>query len=160
MAQLSSVSDPMELDFDQNRADPGIIAAHLLACDAQFVPQLSARVNLTAYSAKMAAQAVKFEAWAADRLVGLVAGYANDPELKKSFISNVSVLPEWHGRGVASHLLRSFVAHVREAGFYQVFLSVDMRNEQALRLYRKHGFSDGPVRGTTQEMAFNLRTTL
>lgn len=148
----------MTLAFDINRADAQAINAHLCACDAQFVPYLSERVDLVAYGAKMAAQAVRFEAWAGDTLVGLVAGYANDPEKQNSFVTNVSVLPDWHGQGIADRLLSDFVNHAREAGFANVVLSVDTRNARARALYRKHGFIDDPGDGTTLEMTFNIRT--
>lgn len=149
----------MNLQFDTNRSDAGAVEAHLRACDAQFVPPLSARVDLAAYGAKLVSQAILFEAWSGNHLVGLVAGYANDPKRQDSFITNVSVLPEWHGKGIAKRLLGTFVDHARVAGFARVVLSVDARNQPARALYRNHGFTDGPGNGTTLEMAFNLWTT-
>ena len=148
----------MELEFVTNRADAAAIEAHLRACEAQFVPPLSSRVDLAAYGAKMVEHAVLFEAWAGDRLVGLVAGYANDLKRQDSFVTNVSVLPGWHGRGVANRLLGAFIVHAREAGFVRVVLRVDTRNDAARGLYRKHGFAEGPVDATSQEMTFDLRT--
>lgn len=145
------------LAFKTNRADAQAINAHLYACDAQFIPHLSERVDLKAYVAKIEKQAVQFEAWDGDVLIGLVAGYANDPKKQNSFLTNVSVLPDWHGKGIAGRLLNDFVNHARGAGFDHVVLSVDTRNERALALYRKHGFIDGAEDGIILEMILNIR---
>ncbi len=148
----------MTLTFDKNRADAHAISAHLRSCDALFVPPLSARVDLLAYGVKLTTHAVLFEAWAESALVGLVAGYANAPDRQDSFVTNVSVLPDWHGQGIASRLLDAFVDHARVAGFARVVLSVDARNDRARSLYRKHGLIDGPRNGTMVQMSFSLRT--
>tara|TARA_R110002072_G_scaffold242550_3_gene401318 strand:- start:5887 stop:6339 length:453 start_codon:yes stop_codon:yes gene_type:complete len=148
----------MTLAFNTNRADASAIETHLRACDAQFVPHLSDRVDLAVYGAKMASQAVLFEAWAGDTLVGLVAGYANDPKKHDSFVTNVSVLPDWQGQSIANRLLSAFIDHARTAGFERVVLSVDARNDRARALYHKFGFTDGSSEGTALEMTFNLRT--
>lgn len=148
----------MDLQFDTNRADAAAIEAHLLACDVQFVPFLSERVDLAAYGTKLASHAARFEAWDGDCLVGLVAGYANDSALQDSFVTNVSVLPDWYGQGIGSRLLSAFIEYAREAGFVRVVLSVGVRNERARELYRKNGFTDGPSNGTTLEMNISLRT--
>lgn len=158
LAWPSLSCDEMRLIVDTNRADARAIVAHLQACDAQFVPRLSDRVDLSSYGAKLAAHATLFEAWSEDALVGLVAGYANAPDRLDSFVSNVSVLPDWHGRGIAGRLLDAFVLHARTAGFARVVLSVDARNDRARALYRKHGFIEGPVNESGLQMSFTLRT--
>lgn len=148
----------MRLVFGTNRADARAIVAHLQACDAQFVPRLSDRVDLSSYGAKLASHAILFEAWSEGALVGLVAGYANAPDRLDSFVSNVSVLPHWHGRGIAGRLLGAFVLHARAAGFSRVVLSVDARNDRAHALYRKHGFIEGTGDETGLQMSFTFRT--
>lgn len=148
--------DAMTLTFDTNSADARAIGSHLRACDAQFKPPLSERTDLSVYGAKLAAHAVLFEAWADSSLVGLVAGYANAHDRLGSFITNVSVLPEWNGQGIASHLLDAFVDHARAVGFARVVLHVDARNDRARFLYRKRGFIEVPSDGTIVQMTFNL----
>jgi ribosomal protein S18 acetylase RimI-like enzyme len=148
----------MELVFDTNRADVASIEAHLKICDTHFVPHLSKVVDLAAYATKLLSQGLLFEAWLGGRIVGLVAGYANDPQHEDSFISNVSILPDWHGQGVANQLLSTFIDHVRNKGFTRVVLKVDARNDRAQSLYRKHGFINGPSEGNVLEMRLKLRT--
>lgn len=123
-----------------NRADAVCVAAHLQACDGSFVPSLSTRVELKAYAAKIAQFAERTEAWSGIELAGLVAAYANDPERRTAFITSVSVLPAWHGQGLASRLLLACIERVRELGFESIELKVDVRNTAATQLYRKHGF--------------------
>ena len=148
----------MELVFDTNRADIASIEAHLKICDTHFVPHLSEVVDLAAYAAILLSHALLFEAWLGGCMVGLVAGYANDPQHEDSFISNVSILPDWHGQGVANQLLSTFIDHVRKKGFMRVVLKVDARNDRAQLLYRKHGFINGPSEGNKLETRLNLRT--
>ena len=148
----------MELVFDTNRADIASIEAHLKICDTHFVPHLSEVVDLAAYAAILLSHALLFEAWLGGCMVGLVAGYANDPQHEDSFISNVSILPDWHDQGVANQLLSTFIDHVRKKGFMRVVLKVDARNDRAQLLYRKHGFINGPSEGNILEMRLNLRT--
>lgn len=133
------MTTPM-IEFANNRADAAHIAAHLRACDGSFVPSLSTRVELEAYAAKIAQFAERTEAWSGMKLAGLVAAYANDPERRTAFITSVSVLPAWHGQGLASRLLLACIERVRGLGFEGIELEVDVRNTAAKRLYSKHGF--------------------
>lgn len=158
LAWLSLSGNEMQLIFDTNRADARAIVAHLQACDAQFVPRLSDRVDLPSYGAKLAAHAISFEAWSEGALVGLVSGYANAPNRLDSFVSNVSVLPDWQGRGIARRLLSAFVLHARTAGFVRVVLSVNACNDRARAFYRKHGFIEGLIDETGLQMNLTLRT--
>lgn len=147
----------MILTFDTNRADARKIVEHLHACDVLFEKRLSDRVDLSIYGAKLATHAIRFEAWAEGVLVGLVAGYANAPDRQASFVTNVSVLPDWHGKGISGRLLGAFIDHARAAGFARVELSVDARNERARSLYRKHGFIEGASDETKLQMSLTLR---
>jgi len=123
-----------------NRATEEQIADHLTRCDADFVPPLSDRVDIAVYARKIAARAVRFEAWASGELIGLVASYCNDEEGGVAFVTSVSVLKDWRGRGVASRLMERCVRHAEELGLRRVELEVDGRNARAIRLYEEKGF--------------------
>jgi ribosomal protein S18 acetylase RimI-like enzyme len=138
------------LDVQRNRGSVAEIASHLRACDDSFVPPLSARVAIDDYAAKIAARAERFELWADDRLIGLLASYCNDPLGTVAFVTSVSVVPAWQGRGLASQLLRACIECVRQAGFGRIELEVDAKNATAVQLYRRHGFSLASVREGTQ----------
>jgi GNAT superfamily N-acetyltransferase/SAM-dependent methyltransferase len=131
----------------RNRASAAQTAAHLRACDESFVPPLNARVNIDDYARKLGDHAQRFEAWADGELIGLVAAYCNAPDRQRAFITSVSVLPSWQGRGVASQLLAQCLEYLRHLGFARVELETDDHNSAAHRLYARHGFSPADADG-------------
>lgn len=116
------------------------IAEHLLLCDSAFVPRLSSRTDITRYAHKISRNAQCFEAWAEGALVGLVAAYCDNRETETAFITNVSVLPNWQGTGVATQLMSRCCQQVHEAGFRKIELQVNQGNKIAISFYGKHGF--------------------
>ncbi|WP_342164757.1 GNAT family N-acetyltransferase [Methylobacterium sp. SD21] len=121
----------------RNRSDAVAIARHLAACSGSFVPPLETRVGIADYSDKLARRAERFEAWEADRLVGLVAIYCPE-DGGDAFVSNVSTLPDRARRGIAQSLLAEALAHARQRA-RTMSLQVD-RRAPALALYRRLGF--------------------
>lgn len=119
-----------------NRATDADVTAHLCRCDAAFVPRLSARVALDSYAAKLVARAVRVEAWEGARLAGLVAMYCG----ADAFITNVSVDPDWVGRGVGQRLLARAIDLARDRGLARVRLEVAREHAAARRLYARCGF--------------------
>jgi ribosomal protein S18 acetylase RimI-like enzyme len=127
-------------DFRRNQATVSEIAGHLRVCDQGFVPPLGERVRIEDYARKIADRSERFEAWADGELVGLVAAYCTDPKQHVAFITSVSVVPAWQGRGIASQLVGRCLEHVRQVGFRRTELHVNSRNPVALALYARHGF--------------------
>lgn len=126
-----------------HRRDTGTqeqIAQHLRLCDAQFLPPLSARASIEDYAAKIANLAVRFEAWSGDSLVGLTAAYANDLVSRIAFITSVSVVPEWSGRGIGTRLVRDCIRYAKLNNFRRIELEVAMAQGAAIHLYEKCGF--------------------
>jgi ribosomal protein S18 acetylase RimI-like enzyme len=127
-----------------NAASAAEIAEHLARCDSRFVPRLSARVDIAAYAAKIAAQAMRFEAWSGGELIGLVAAYCNDGArgaARAAFITSVSVLEAWAGAGIAAALVRRCCEYAKLQSLGQVRLEVAAGNAGAIRLYERCGFS-------------------
>src|SRR6266571_7750265 len=56
---------------------------------------------------------------------------------KEAFILNMYTLPEWRGKGIASHLLRELLAYARQAGTRHVRLYA---TEDGRPVYDKAGF--------------------
>ena len=127
-------------EYRLNTASEAEITEHLLRCDADFVPPLSGRVEISDYAQKIASKATRFEAWSGGLLVGLVALYCNDQEKRIAYITSVSVLREWSGKGIAAHLMKQCIEHVRTAGMLQISLEVASDNASAISLYEKSGF--------------------
>jgi ribosomal protein S18 acetylase RimI-like enzyme len=122
-----------------NDATAQDIAEHLTLCDATFAPPLSERVDIGEYSEKLSAHAMRFEAWDDETLIGLVAAYP-DHAHSRMFISNVSVLPAWRGRGLAAGLITRCGDAARDLGLQGMALELSAENVAARRLYEKLGF--------------------
>jgi ribosomal protein S18 acetylase RimI-like enzyme len=123
-----------------NTATAGQVHEHLTICDEQFVPHLSKRLQISSYAQKLTSFSTLFEAWYGHQLVGLVAVYMNDAAKQRAFISNVSVLRNFEGRGVASALVMQSLTEAKVRGFSEVVLEVDSENIAARNLYVKRGF--------------------
>lgn len=133
------------LVLGRNRSRADAVEAHLIACDAAFLPPLSSRVSIADYAARIAARAERFEAWAGPDLVGLAALYCNAEDRRAAFLTNLSVAPAWMRGGIARRLLGEAIHCARAAGFAGITLSVDP-DAPALGLYRSLGFV-GAARG-------------
>jgi ribosomal protein S18 acetylase RimI-like enzyme/SAM-dependent methyltransferase len=128
--------------FRRDEADARAVEVHLWDCDADFDPPLSQRVDIADYAVRLVERAARFEAWSNGRLVGLVAAYANSGAGGSAFITNVSVLPSFRGRGLAEQLVASGLAQLKSQGFGRVELEVGRGAAAAIALYRKLGFRE------------------
>lgn len=133
------------IDFEVNTASEAQIAVHLSHCDDHFVPRLGDRVEINGYARKIAGNAMRFEAWSGNELVGLVAAYCNDQDQRIAYVTSVSVLREWTGKGVAARLMERCVDYARTTGKRQIRLEVASANAPAFGLYEKFGFVAGKV---------------
>ena len=128
------------VEYLSNKASAVEIAEHLWTCDTDFVPPLSGRVEINSYARKIASKAMRFEAWSGDALVGLVAAYCNDQEKRIAYITSISVLKGWTGKGIAVCLMSRCIKHVKAMRMGQICLEVASDNTPAIRLYEKSGF--------------------
>jgi len=140
------------LAYLSNTASAAQIAEHLSRCDADFVPRLSARVDIGDYARKIASRAMQFEAWSDGTLVGLIAAYCDDQEKRIAYITSVSVLKEWMGKGIAARLVSHCVAHAKVSGMRQISLEVASDNTLAIKLYKRSGFTAGETHASSISM--------
>ncbi len=146
-----------EIFYQVNRSSAAEIAAHLMRADAAFEPALSSRVDIPTYAHKLHDRTVRFEAWLGEELIGLVASYCNLPDGGKSFVTSVSVWPEYHEKGIAGRLMRQCIEHVQELGFDQMEMEVDLRSLPAVALYQKLGFNILCTSGSTLTMGMTFK---
>jgi ribosomal protein S18 acetylase RimI-like enzyme/SAM-dependent methyltransferase len=144
------------IEYRLNNASAAQIAAHLSRCDADFVPPLGSRVEIKAYAKKIASKATRFEAWSSGTLVGLLAAYCNDLDNAVAYITSVSVLPEWKGKGIAEQLMGQCIDHARVLGMQQIHLEVASDNAPAVKLYKKNGFAVSSTNARIVGMKLNL----
>ena len=78
---------------------------------------------------------------------GSVAGYIGMYlSLGEGEITNVAVAPEFRRRGIADALLTEIKREAAECGVTSLVLEVRVSNQNAIRLYEKHGFVSCGVR--------------
>ena len=129
------------INYQIKCANEDDIYSHLLSCADTFIPPLETSVDIKAYAKKIFENAVTFEAWTDKKLVGLVAAYLNDQTKLKAFITNVSIMSEYRGKGIALELLSRCVTLSKNKLFSEILLEVAADNKSAIQLYLKQGFT-------------------
>jgi len=129
-----------EFDFKIKTASYEVIIDHLNKCADNFNPPLYTYVNIEEYSRKIYNNAITFESWVNNNLVGLIAAYFNNYDTKAGFITNVSVIKEYQGYGIASKLLSNAIKYGKNNGFISLALEVNINNNSAIKLYKKYSF--------------------
>jgi len=87
----------------------------------------------------------------------LVAAYCNDQEKHIAYITSVSVLREWMGKGIAANLMKQCIEHAETSGMWQISLEVASDNTPAIKLYEKSGFVAGKVNAPFVTMDLYLK---
>jgi len=75
-----------------------------------------------------------------NRLIGMIAFYANRPETGESYIAHVYVYNKYRGKKIFSKMFHLTKETVKENGFSQIRLEVGNDNVRALNAYLKIGF--------------------
>jgi len=135
------------------------IFEHLLECSDNFIPNLAETVNIRDYSKKVFENAITFEAWENNKLIGLVASYFNDNKNRKGFITNVSVSKNYQGKGIAAILLNMCKNYGAKYNFNSIKLEVNKNNILAIKLYKKLGFDETEVKQNILTMQSICRTS-
>jgi ribosomal protein S18 acetylase RimI-like enzyme len=110
-------------------------------------------VHIEDYGKKIAENCVTFEAWDGTYLVGLIAAYFNDTKRITGFITSVSVLKEYVGRGVGHQLMEQCIDYARELEFREIKLEVFNKNKNAILFYQRSGFEEVDTRDDLLIMA-------
>lgn len=129
-----------DVTFKIRAASREDIYSHLLECNDQFIPPLNKKTDIHEYARKIFEKAVTFEAWSGPTLAGIIAAYFNDVKNKKGFITNVSTIKTFEGRGIASELLNRCIAYARKNKFTEITLQVSKASAPAIHLYKKKKF--------------------
>jgi len=143
--------------YHLNQASATKIADHLHACDSSFTPALSDRVQINDYASKIASNAMRFEAWSGDILVGMVAIYSDDQKYHTAYITSVSILQLWRGKGIADTLLKRSIEYAKVSGIKKMSLTVDGCNKRAVDLYKKSDFIADKIIGSEIIMSLYIK---
>lgn len=145
-----------DLIYSTGKASAEQIKQHLLLSDEKFFPPLSGRINISEYSIKISQKAITFEAWVDEQLVGLVAVYNNTSE-GTLFITNVSIVPDYNGKGIATRLLNNCINWALEKKIDSITLDVNAGNIPAIKFYTKQGFLKMGQNGSIWQMQYKLK---
>jgi len=77
---------------------------------------------------------------------GLVGYFVAMPGVDELHLLNITVAPEWQGRGHGGALLDVVQAHAVERGLATLWLEVRDSNHRARALYRRRGFAEVGLR--------------
>jgi len=130
----------MHVIFSAQKAKVEDVIKHLLMCDEQFVNEIKKRVFIDEYAKKIVNNALTFEAWHDNELIALLAIYCNSTDQLSAHITNVSVLPEWSNKGIASRLMDSCITSVINTEYKGIELEVNKYNKKAMDFYAKFDF--------------------
>jgi ribosomal protein S18 acetylase RimI-like enzyme len=128
----------MKIEYKINSASKNQILEHLQYCNNQFVPRLDSRISILEYSSKIESNAIIFEAWYDQKLIGMIAMYVND--VNNGYITNVSVYSEFNGKGIAKKLFQNLLNYNDTRNIKNIELEVNELNTNAINLYSKIGF--------------------
>lgn len=145
----------LSIDYKTKTAGEKEILVHLKECAGNFIPPLTDRIDISAYSKKLAEKSVTFEAWQAQFLIGLIAAYFNHLD-QVAFITNVSVSKNFIGGGIASRLLSRCIEYSKENNISQINLEVSKENDPAINFYRKFDFSNDSSNDSSLFMKLEL----
>ncbi len=144
------------IDFKIQKSKLEDIYNHLVDIDTDIIPKLSSSVDLQEFSKKIFDNTIRFEAWSADKLIGLISVYYNDLDTNIGFINHVGVLKEYKGFGISNILLGNSIKYGKDKGFENLKLEVSVKNNVAKKLYNKHDFKIEKINNNTIQMAKNL----
>jgi len=115
---------------------------YLIEVDSLLMPPLSSKENfdLRDYAKKIYDNAITFEAYGGNILVGLIAAYFHKEEENFVFITSVSVKKEFHTQGIAFRLLHQCILKAEIEDYKEINLIVHKDNCKAISLYKKFGF--------------------
>lgn len=111
-----------------------------LKCDKDFLPHLSARVDIFSYSQKVFKKAEILGAYDGPNFYGLAAMYCNDFLSKSAYITSVCLFKQYRGINIGNMLIERAIEHAKEKGMTTIKLEVGIDNLAAIKLYQKYGF--------------------
>jgi len=139
---------------DRERNTPGGISRHPMTVrdlDAVLAAEVRAYSHPWSHGNFVDSLAAGYlaEAWYADDAHGqrtLCGYFIAMPGAGELHLLNVTVAPDWQGRGLGHALLDAVQSLGRERGFATLWLEVRQSNERARALYRRRGFAEVALR--------------
>lgn len=146
--------NPLLQDWSADLSRIGCVRELLEVVDADFVPPLSSRVELGAFSEKILRHACVRVVDNGVRCVALGAAYLNQQGGLKGagYVTVLATHPEERGCGLGRSVMESLESEAVRQGIWRLFLQVDRVNVRAKALYERLGYVPASM-GTIQELA-------
>lgn len=129
------------MDIQNSKLEENEILNLLLRVDPFFKPTpLSVRVDLRIYAKKLATHAAHFFVRDNERLIGMICCYINDVNKTKAFVSNISIDPDYIGKGIGLMLSMECENAALKMGFKSIESEVHINNIPSLKMYLKLGY--------------------
>ncbi len=74
------------------------------------------------------------------RVIGYTGGHI-EPKTNRYFISKIYLKPDERGHGLSKRIIEFYENICKERNFDAMYLTVNKKNEQAIKAYEKNGFS-------------------
>ena len=108
--------------------------------DNKYSRVLGNNVSLFDYCKKLSKNAEIFYLEINNRKIGILAFYANNFELRKAYISSISIFSKYNGFGFGKKLLDFLEEYLKELKFIEIELEVEISNYKAITFYKQFGF--------------------
>lgn len=128
------------IKLSYNTISENTLRDYLLSISDLFKPHLCDIVNIKEYAKKIFNNAIIIEAWDKNQLIGIIACYANNHQNGEAYITSVSIIKEYQGKGIAQLMLQELYKVLKNRKFTKINLEVSKHNINALNLYIKEGF--------------------
>lgn len=116
------------------------IYEYLVKVSPYFVPTLDEIVDIKEYAEKIYEFAYRIEYFEEDKLCGFLGYYLNETE-NFSFITTLSVLPEFRSQGIAQKLMDNLVEKsLLNSKIQRIELEVSIQNLRAHAFYLRNDF--------------------
>lgn len=108
--------------------------------DKDFPIPVSEKVDIIEYVRKLSENGTIYIAEHEMEIIGLCAGYMNDLQNNKAYISILGVDSSFRKKGIAKELVNHFIDKAYNSNMKKLFLETHKENISALNFYKKNGF--------------------
>jgi [ribosomal protein S18]-alanine N-acetyltransferase len=98
--------------------------------------------RLESYVEKIQANAQIDPYFTAEKMVGFIAYYCNDPQRELAFLTMLCVDLKYSGQGIGKQLIANAILHLKKMKFKKFELEVKKENNIAKEFYYKIGFEN------------------
>lgn len=114
------------------------IETFLRNVDKEFIPELSARVDIAEYSQKLSHSAEIFNMYIDGDIVGNISVYMNQGT--QGYISSFAISSEYQRKGLGKKLWKEVESYAKDKNITEIFLEVSRKNKTAFLFYQCLGF--------------------